>query len=74
MPKRNDIIFGRGESPISASVEFLQNYIALKKPSNNLTALGKGKEISNPKPVEHYTAPQYDKKVKVSWSPPPLTG
>jgi hypothetical protein len=64
MPKRNDIIFGRGESLISASVEFLQNYIALKKPNNNLTALGKGKEISNPEPVEHCTAPQYDKKAK----------
>ena len=40
------------------------------KPNNNLPALGKGKEISNPGPIQHYSAPQYDIKDKVPWSPP----
>jgi hypothetical protein len=41
------------------------------KPNNNLPALRKGKEISNPELVQHYSAPQYDIKDKVPWSPPP---
>jgi hypothetical protein len=41
------------------------------KPNSNLPALGKGKEISNLEPVEHYSAPQYNKKDKVPWSPTP---
>ena len=70
----NDIIFRKGESPISASVEFLHNYITPMKPNNNLPALGKGKEISNTGPIQHYSAPQYDIKDKVPWSPPSPIG
>ena len=62
---RNDIIFGKGESLISASVVFLQNYLTRMNPNSKLTALGKGRAICCPEHVEPILAAQTDKKEKV---------
>jgi hypothetical protein len=55
-------------------VEFLQNYLALMKPNNNMLALGKGKEISNPEPVEPSWLLFMTKKTKLLGRLLPLIG
>jgi hypothetical protein len=62
----SDIIFLKGESLISTSVVFLQNYLTPMNGNSKLDSKEKGKAVCYPEHVGSSLAAQSDKKGKIS--------